>query len=300
MATVIDATAVSLAAFRHRHSALHLAEEAGRRALAECGQRTEDVDLLINAGLYHDRNLGEPPLAPLIQQDLHTTATADPVPGAVGTFSFDVADGTCGVLDALDIADGFLRVGTIRTALIVASDANPGHGLAPDFPFRPAGGALVCHWADDADGLGPLAWADRYDGGESFRSTVRQRSGHNVLEVAAGPAAAERMATAAAEAVEQALAAAGITPADVDGWAVAPSDAGLVEDLAAQVGIGPERMWAAPPGVHTAGLIFALDAVPDRRPGTITVLVAAGAGVTAGAAVYRNPAGPARPVPHRR
>ena len=36
------------------------------RALEGAGLRPGDVDLLINAGLYHDRNLGEPALAALI------------------------------------------------------------------------------------------------------------------------------------------------------------------------------------------------------------------------------------------
>lgn len=300
MATVVDATAVTVAGVRHRHSALYLAEEAGRRALSACGQSPVDVDLLINAGLYHDRNLGEPALAPLIQQDLHTTVTPDPVPGSIGTFSFDVANGTCGVLDALEIADGFLRAGTIGTALVVASDADPGHGLAPDFPFRPAGGALVCHRGDDGAGLGPVAWADRFDGGDSFRSTVRPRAGHNVLEVVESPAAGDLMAEAAVAAAADVLAAAGVEAHDVDLWAVAPSDEAVAGQLAARLGIDPARIVAAPPGVHTAGLIFALESARDRLAGALTVLVAAGAGATAGAAVYRHPAGPARPMPHRR
>ena len=300
MSTVIDATAVAVAGVRHRHSALHLAEDAGRRALAACGQRPADVDLLINAGLYHDRNLGEPALAPLIQEDLHTTATADPVPGSVGTFSFDMADGTCGVLDALEVADGFLRAGTARTALVVASDADPGHGLAPAFPFQPAGGALVCHRGDDGAGLGPVAWADRFDGGDSFRSTVRPRAGHNVLEVVELPAAGDLMAEAAAAAAADVLAASALEPAAVDLWVVAPGEERISRRLVASLGIHPSRIVAAPAGVHTAGLVFALDSARDRLAGALTVLVAAGAGVTAGAAVYRHPAGPSGPMPHRR
>ena len=67
-----------------------------------------DLDLLVNAGLYRDRNLGEPALASMIQEDVRRHPE-DPHPGGHGTFSFDVANGACGVLTALQIADRFLR-----------------------------------------------------------------------------------------------------------------------------------------------------------------------------------------------
>jgi hypothetical protein len=47
--------------------------------------------------IYRDRNLGEPALAALIQDDISANPE-DPHKNAHGTFSFDVANGTCGVL----------------------------------------------------------------------------------------------------------------------------------------------------------------------------------------------------------
>ena len=51
--------------------------------LDRAGRTAHDVDLLVNAGIYRDRNLGEPALAAMIQQDIganpedpHTTRTA--------------------------------------------------------------------------------------------------------------------------------------------------------------------------------------------------------------------------------
>ncbi|PRC59962.1 3-oxoacyl-ACP synthase, partial [Mycobacterium sp. ITM-2017-0098] len=75
-----------------------------------------------------------------------------------GTFSFDVANGACGVLTALQIVDGFLRSRTIECALVVARDADPGRRHSESFPFAPAGAALLCDWSDDDYGLGPVHW----------------------------------------------------------------------------------------------------------------------------------------------
>src|SRR5574340_1064311 len=133
MGTKIESISIARPRRWDRTSALHLAVKAGRDALAAAGRSPCDVDLLINAGIYRDRSLGEPALAPLIQAGIGINA-GDPRPDSTGTLSFDVANGSCGVLTALQIADGFLHAGTVQTVLVVTSDADPGHGLAPRFP----------------------------------------------------------------------------------------------------------------------------------------------------------------------
>ena len=101
------------------------------------------MDLLVNAGIYRDRNLGEPALAAMIQEDIGANPE-DPHSGAHGTFSFDISNGTCGVLTALQIVDGFLRSHTIDCALVVASDADPGHGLSDGFPVLARRSGACC------------------------------------------------------------------------------------------------------------------------------------------------------------
>src|ERR1700737_1405566 len=129
MGPVIDRLDVTRGGGGARHSALRLAVAAAKTCLERAGRDSDDVDLLINAGIYRDRNLAEPALAALIQEDIGANPE-DPHDDAHGTFSFDISNGTCGVLTALQIADGFLRSRTIDRALIVASDANPGHGMS--------------------------------------------------------------------------------------------------------------------------------------------------------------------------
>ena len=184
MGTIIDNATVTHASWRSRHSALRIAVATAKDCLHEAGCAANDLDLLVNAGIYRDRNLGEPALAALIQEDVGAHPE-DPHPDTHGTFSFDIANGTCGPLTALQVADGFLRSSTIQRALVVASDADPGHGLSEHFPFSGAGGALLCGWAADDSGFDSFSWANFPDGGESFHSTVSYRDGRNRLEIVA-------------------------------------------------------------------------------------------------------------------
>jgi 3-oxoacyl-[acyl-carrier-protein] synthase III len=292
MATIIEHQTFTSHGWRTRHSALRLAVTAGRNCLQEAGCPPNDLDLLINAGLYRDRNLGEPALAALIQEDIGANIE-DPHPDAHGTFSFDIANGVCGVLTGLQIVDGFLRAGTIHRALIIASDADPGHGMSKNFPFSAAGGALLCKWTDDEFGLGPMRWVNAFDDASAFRTTVAVEDGRNVLRVAQTDTLDEQFAAAAAKVVGECLDIASLDLTDVDLIVAAPPHPSFAATLASQLGYPPERISvASDERIHTAALIAAFqDAISKGRitAGSNVLLLAAGAGITAGAALYRTP-----------
>lgn len=289
MGTVIEGLGISHGRWRNRHSALHLAVSAAETCLQRTGRSSGAVDLLVNAGLYRDRNLAEPALAALIQQDVGANPE-NPHGAGRGTFSFDVANGTCGVLTALQIADGFLRSHTIDCAMVVASDADPGRGLSERFPFSPAGAALLCEWSDDECGLGRVHWVNVPDDGESLHATVGLEDARNVLRFGMTDSIDERFAGAAAEVAHRCLREASLAPRDVDVIVAAPARRGYRLALAERLDVPVDRIVVADDErMHTAALVAALDEAADRiTPGGRVLLVAAGAGVTAGAALYHS------------
>jgi len=289
MATVIDRIELAEGGWRTRHSALRLAVKVAGDCLHNAGRRPHDVDLLINAGVYRDRNLGEPALAAMIQEDIGANPE-DPHAGSHGTFSFDVANGSCGVLTALQIVDGFLKSGAIDCALVVASDADPGHGMSEHFPFSPAGAALLCTWTDDDRGLGRTHWASIPQERDSFSATVGLVDRKNVLRFEVAPTAEQRFADAATMAAERCLSAASLSLDDIDAVVAAPATPAFRAALAGRLGVPQERVVVADDQhVHTAALAAAIDtAVAQQGHGGPILLVAAGAGVTAGAALYRR------------
>ena len=249
-----------------------------------------DIDLLINAGIYRDRNLGEPALAALIQEDIGANPE-DPHSGTHGTFSFDVANGACGVLTALQIVDGFLTSKTVDCAMIVASDADPGHGMSEHFPFSPVGAALLCSRTDEIVGLQHVHWAAIPDQGETFNSTVGLVDHKNVLRFHHCPARDDYFATAAARAAERCLHASSCSIADIDTIVAAPAWSGYRASLADKLAVSADRIIVADDeAMHTASLAAAFGCAADQLGGgALALLIAAGAGVTAGAALYRIP-----------
>jgi 3-oxoacyl-[acyl-carrier-protein] synthase-3 len=268
-----------------------LADAAINGCLRDAGLPPGEVELLINAGLYRDSILSEPALAALIQEDVGMNPE-DPHADGHGTFSFDIANGACGVLTALQVLDGFVRAGTISHGLVVTSDADPGHHLAPRFPFAPAGAAVLCTDAAEGLGLDAFRWATSPDDGELFRATVHHEGHRNVLAFHIDPDISDQLATLAAKVATEVLTATSLSADTISVAVVAPSDASFVSSFASLTGIDGDRVIAAPvTGLHTVAFPSALDAaVMGGRllPGTTALFVSAGAGLTAGACLYRS------------
>lgn len=293
MGTIIERVAIAHPRWRGRHSALHLAVAASKDCLQRAGRDPHELDLVVNSGIYRDRNLAEPALAALIQDDIRANPE-DPHTGGHGTFSFDISNGACGVLTALQIVDGFLSSGAVELALIVASDADPGHEMSEHFPFSAAGAALLCRWTDEDYGLSSVSWVNAEEpvgGTESFSATVGFADSHNVLRFSESDDMDERFAEVAAAATYKCLNAQSVRLADVDVLIAAPASHGYRSALSDRLGVPIDKVTVADDQhMHTAALGAAFERQAEPLPvGSQALFVVAGAGTTGGAALYRQP-----------
>jgi len=303
MGTRIEAVATARARHGPFHKgALKLADEVARACLARAHRDPGEIDLLINAGIYRDDELAEPALAALIQEDIGANPGHPPREGAHGTFSFDVANGGCGVLTALELLDGFVRSGTIRLGLVVASDSHsPG---AESFPFPAVGGALLVQPAHDGEGFVDFAFETfdeangTFEGSISWHERTRHlplsRPGRNVLTVTQGDAYAGRAIECAEEATRRFLARHELAASAVDLAIFSQSPAGFAEGLSKRLDLPCERVARVTDELreaHTAGPIAALDAATESgqfAAARTIVFATVGAGIVVGLALYRK------------
>lgn len=274
--------------------ALRLADAAVDACLERAGRSAADLDLLINAGVYRDDNMGEPALAALIQEDIGANLRQSRE--AHGTFSFDVANGGAGVVTALYLLDGFLA-DSIDLGLLVASDAHPGGTVSPGFPFAHVGGAMLL--VPGAEGVGFQGFSfDTYPEFESLFSAKldwQERpvlGGHNVLVIDQEPGYADRALDCAVASTRRFLGRFGLKPRDID--LVVPSQLpGRFPDLLGRrLELSADRIARANgelAGAHTAGPIVALEAA--EKSGRLAeaehlLFVTVGAGISVGLALY--------------
>jgi 3-oxoacyl-[acyl-carrier-protein] synthase-3 len=81
MGTIIEASAAATAAAHQRSlnpGSLELADAAAGSCLERANRTADELDLLINAGVFHDKILSEPAFASLIQEDIGANLTHPP------------------------------------------------------------------------------------------------------------------------------------------------------------------------------------------------------------------------------
>ncbi|NNM77336.1 ketoacyl-ACP synthase III [Sphingomonas sp. ID1715] len=263
-----------------------LATDAARVALAAAGLEPRDIDLIVLATATPDQTF--PSSATKVQAAL----------GIPDCVAFDVAAVCSGFLYAVSVAESMIRARSAETALVIGAETFSRildwEDRATCVLFGDGAGAIVLG-AEESD-RGVLATrlhADGshnellyVDGGPSTTGTVgklrmkgREVFRHAVVNLAA--------------VMNEALDAAGLTPAEVD-WVVPhQANARILDATAKKLGLPPEKVVVTVDqhaNTSAASVPLALDtAVRDGRikAGDVVVLEAMGGGFTWGASVLR-------------
>lgn len=155
MTTVIKAATTTTAPADEAASAVLLAGRAAQDCLTEAQLSPDTVGVLINVGVYRENNTFEPAIAALVQKEvgMNLDYLAHRVPGAAA-FSFDLMNGACGVLNAIQVAQALLSTGSTERVLVTAADVHPGGraALDADYPYADLGAALLLERSAQAEG----------------------------------------------------------------------------------------------------------------------------------------------------
>jgi len=304
MGTRIEAASALASHGLRKPTARRLADAAARTCLAHAGREPGDVDMLINAGIYREDNMGEPALAALIQEDIGANLGQPPI-GGHGTFSFDLLNGICGVITAIQVESGLLDSGVIRLGAIVTSDVDPDHHDPGSVLLRPTAGAMLlgrdeklAGFTDFATETFPeydylfasgLVWRER----QGYRGP-RHAAGQHEMVIECQPGYAARLADCAEEASRRFLRRLGLGWDEIDLIVPAPSTPDFLDALVTKLGVPGDRVAYITEdldGAYTTGSIAALHvAISSGRLGEArnTLLLAAGAGITVVLALYRQ------------
>ncbi len=266
-----------------------LGVHAARRALQNAGIDATEVDLIICATSTPDETF--PATATRIQARL----------GINDAIVFDMQAVCSGFIYALATADNFLKVGQAKTALVIGAET---FSRILDWEDRGtcvlfgdgAGAVVLRAMPVNGDGRGILSThlhADgRFhdslyvDGGPSSTGTV----GHLRME---GKEVFRHAVEKLTSVVEEALAANGMTGADIDWLVPHQANKRIIDGMARKLGLGSNRVVITVDhhaNTSAASIPLALaEAVDDGRlkPGQVVLLEAIGGGLAWGASVIR-------------
>ncbi|RDI68926.1 hypothetical protein [Nocardia pseudobrasiliensis] len=268
---------------------------AARHSLERAGIRPDQVGVLINAGVFRDSNTVEPAVSALIQKE--AGIGLDYSYGDPRSFSFDLMNGAVGVLNAVQVAQSILAVGGVEHVLIVSGDTHPSlaRSAADDeFPYATTGAALLLEQTEEPEGFERVHIVAG-EGSPAIESYVDVNTmgaiGRTLMTTEREPDFEQRLLDAATEAGRAALG-----ESDTTGTVLIASTPTreFPRALAERLGIAEIRtpdLSAGDP--HTAALPLAYDLAVEQdslREFTRVLFVAAGAGPSAAAVLYRLPA----------
>ena len=129
---------------KKKRSSIRLSTAVGLDCLNKAELRVDQLDALLNAGIYRDKHIGEPAIAALIHGDIQkkskqTKSKSDPEK----FFCFDISNGGNGPLNAIEIASGLIDSGKLKNALIVTGDALPRRKDWLNYPFGSHASAIL-------------------------------------------------------------------------------------------------------------------------------------------------------------
>lgn len=266
-----------------------LATDAAKAALEAAGLSAQDIDLIILATATPDQTF--PATATIVQAAL----------GINDCVAFDVAAVCSGFLYAITVADSMICSGAVRNAIVIGSET---FSRILDWEdrttcvlFGDGAGAVVLGAEESADGkrgiLASKLHADGrhnqllyVDGGPSTTQTVGKlrMKGQEVFRHAV---------TNLASVLTEVMAAADMTPADIDWLVPHQANARILDATARKLKLAPEKVVMTVDqhaNTSAASVPLALDlAMRDGRvqPGDLLVLEAMGGGFTWGACVLR-------------
>ncbi|HVP04018.1 MAG TPA: hypothetical protein VMT10_15735 [Solirubrobacteraceae bacterium] len=295
MGTIIEAAAAATADDRATApSAVELADAAARACLERAGRGPDDLQLLINAGVYLDRNISEPAIAALIQEDIGANPDIRPG-GGQGTLSFDVRNGACGLLTGMYLVDGLLASGTVTCGIVVGADVDPEPGVSEGFCFPGVAGAILLVSDDTRPGLTAFKlktfpeFAGDFESHVAWHQRAGDGQGRNLLTVDIDEQYGAHALECAEATVRELAGEEGLDLAQVDLLVATASVPGFADALARRLGITAPAAGSseALARAHTAAPAIALESAPLAASRT-TLLVSAGAGLSVTAAVYRT------------
>jgi len=282
--------------------------EYSARAAAKCIQATKidekDIGLLVSIGIYKDKNTAEPSQAALIQKPTGLNLDprekyADPVGHKYfmgeGTFSFDLLNGACGFINAAQVIDGFIKIGQIKSAIIVASDVHPSKKPNSDFPYTHVGAAAIL--TGSANGSGFRNFMCRtsegkgYVGLNSYVDLIGHGTdGRNHVEFEKQTDYAAKLQEFSTKMIVEYVANEGIDISRIKYLVTNPGDKDFANGIARAVGLQEEAIIKPEGNPHTAAPLMGFQMVLERglKEKEQVLFVSASAGITFACCIYEQ------------
>lgn len=275
-----------------------MSKKAALSCLEMAGIDAAELELIVFAGIYRERHIGEPSISSLIQKEIGANPSLYPLERR--TFSFDLNAGGCGLVNSIQIIDGFISSGKLTFGMIITGDAEPVKGLSRGYRFKPAASSVILKKSVEYEGFKMIRSYTFPQYRDDFRSFIKwvNRKGlvwsKNFLVVEQSVSYLGHCLDSCLESYARFIEEAGLSEEDIDLVIPSQSPAGLAAGLKKNLGCSTDVIMlngAERGELHTASPGFALREAwkngAFRRARNI-IFLTVGAGINVSIAWYVN------------
>ncbi len=254
----------------------------------------EDIQLLVNAGVYRNEFLSEPALAAVLAGELHVNDASES-PDDRKTLAFDLSSGATGFLRACFVVSQMISSGRYHTAMIVASEIEYNGDVLPNEVLgleETASAAILDGRGNGETGFGRFFFYDDTKYLPRFISHSQHRNGRSTLWFLRDPDLEHCFLRTIDEAVHEFLREAGCRLADFDFIIPPQISPAFVDRLGTLLGVSDDkfaRVGGRHRDLYTSSLPHSLQVLGDSyqiKPGAKGLIIEVGAGIQVACAIY--------------
>ena len=272
------------------HSSNAHAAIAAKQCIAKAGIDPLDIGLIINVGIYRDRNMVEPAMGVMIQKELGINLDYVKANNQKAAFSLDLMNGGIGALNALQVADAVLQ-GDVRYVLVVAGEIHPSQVEVKGFPYAVSGSAMLLgKGSSSRSGLQGFAFYSQTEKGPGRKGFLPVASlggeGRTAMTIESSADYVRDARVLAARECQRYLQSHGLAAKNMN-LVSSQLDAEFATALAKELGVARHtdvfKQFGKDP--HSAVFGHALHSI-EWKPGDEILFVGAGSGITIGCVHY--------------
>jgi 3-oxoacyl-[acyl-carrier-protein] synthase-3 len=285
----------------HHVNSIRLSARAAGQCLTDACIDPCDIGLLINTGIYRYKNIGEPAIAALIQETIGSTRNIlKDTDNHKSTFSFDINNGGCGMLTAIEIVQGSITSGEIAYGMVVTGDSEPFYRLSREYTFNSAAAAIILAGSEKSIGFSVFRtytypeYSGEFISSTFYSQAAMRGKGRNILNVVQKESYPDVCVDCAVKSLFNFLDESGKTLNDIDLIIPSQSPLGFTDKLKKRLDMNGNFIELEKTGnmvFHTAGLAFALKKVWDEnrfKSSKNIIFLTIGSGINVSIALYQN------------
>jgi 3-oxoacyl-[acyl-carrier-protein] synthase III len=292
MGTIINSLAIESS--KGGDEIVQLISNTAKSCLCCAGLGINSIGMLISTGVYSENHLKEPALATLVhKQLLEKNGLSKTFSEKLGELlSFDIHNGGGGIINAIQVIDGFMQSDEIENGLIVSGDVKPITGITNNYNLETSTAAILLSKNRDKKGFVKFKTESFSEFKNDFFSSTNWDNGSLVLINKQSHDYLKKTVNCVVKVIRRFFEEEHLSWNEIDFVCTSQSPKGFSFELKNRLNLKEKIIQLNEEGeIYSSGLLFAVNQIFSSKEFSQAknlLFVTVGAGITVSLAYYKN------------